>query len=291
MAIALKGGETELRVVRTVADLRRQVGIWRAGGEEVGLVPTMGALHEGHLALVGKALEENRRVVATLFVNPKQFDRPDDLARYPRGEARDQDLLQQAGADLLFAPDVDEMYPEGFATKVTVEGLTDCLCGAHRPGHFDGVATVVSKLLLQALPDRAYFGEKDYQQLQIIRRMASDVNIPVDIRGVPTVREADGLALSSRNLNLSAEQRAAAPKLAEVLGALAEELADGRTVAKPLLAEGHEALTRAGFDKVDYLDLRDARDLRALDRADRPARVFGAAWLGQTRLIDNMPVG
>ena len=279
-----------LPIVRSVAELRSRLGRWRREGASLGLVPTMGSLHAGHLALATQAAAENDRVVATLFVNPKQFDRPDDLARYPRDEREDAGLLERSGADLLFAPPVEEVYPPGFATKVSVEGLTDCLCGAYRPGHFEGVATVVTKLLLQSLPDRAYFGEKDYQQLQVIRRMTRDLDIPVDIRAVPTVREQDGLALSSRNRALSPEQRAIAPRLAQELAHAAQVLADGSTPAGPVLADARARLMEEGFRAVDYVDLRDAENLQALERADRPCRVFGAAWLGETRLIDNRPV-
>jgi len=278
-----------LAVVRTVADLRALVGGWRRQGQSVGLVPTMGCLHAGHLALVERALAENRRAVATLFVNPKQFDHPDDLAAYPRDEARDQALLRQAGCDALFAPDVDEMYPAGFATTVTMRGLTDRLEGVHRPGHFDGVCTVVAKLLSQAGADAAYFGEKDYQQYKVVERMTRDLNIATEIRAVETVREADGLALSSRNVRLSAEERRAAPRLAAELQEAAWTLAQGAE-ATPLLAETLARLRDAGFGPVDYFELAAADDLTRLSRAERPARLLAAAWLGRTRLIDNVAV-
>ena len=185
-----------LQVVRDIGTLRARVALWRRQGDRIGLVPTMGSLHEGHLALARQAQEDCARVVATIFVNPIQFDRSDDLEAYPRQEAEDSAKLQALGVDLLYAPDVSEMYPDGFATKVSVSGLGDCLCGATRPGHMDGVSTVVAKLLLQSLPDVAYFGEKDYQQLMIVKRMAQDLDMPLEVTGVPTVREADGLALS-----------------------------------------------------------------------------------------------
>ncbi len=276
--------------VERVAELRQVVARWRKAGETVGLVPTMGSLHEGHLELVRRAKAENSRAIATIFVNPKQFDRKEDLESYPRDEGRDAALLAGQNCDLLFAPALEEVYPPGFLTSVAVASLTACLDGLHRPGHFDGVTTVVAKLLLQSLPDAAYFGEKDFQQLVIVSRMVRDLDIPVRIVPVPTVREADGLAMSSRNLHLSPRQRAVAPLLAKVLRETAAALADGRTEAAPLLAEALLRLGRGGFDKVDYVELRATEDLAALERAERPARIFAAAWLGTTRLIDNLPV-
>lgn len=287
---ARRADSPAMETVRSVADLRRCIGEFRKTGARIGLVPTMGALHEGHLALVRAARATCGRTVATLFVNPKQFDRPDDLQRYPRTEADDAAALAAEGCDLLFAPPAEEMYPPGFSTSVTVGGVTEPLEGTHRPGHFAGVATVVSKLLLQALPDEAFFGEKDYQQLQTIRRMARDLDIPVAIRGVPTVREHDGLALSSRNRQLDAGQRRIAPVLYEVLQEAAGQLADGTTSAAPVLDAGVARLTQAGFERVDYLALADAETLQPLERADRPARLLAAAWLGPVRLIDNVPV-
>ena len=282
--------QSELQIVRTVADLRRQVSAIRARGETVALVPTMGALHDGHLELIRHARRRCRHVVASLFVNPKQFDRPDDLAAYPRDETGDREQLARNGCDLLFAPGVEQMYPEGFATRVNVTQVTEPLEGAHRPGHFTGVATVVTKLLLQCLPDVAAFGEKDYQQLITIQRLVRDLDIPVEIDGVPTVREPDGLALSSRNRRLSADARARAAELYAVLADSADALADGRGSAATVLAKGRARLGRAGFEAIDYLDLRAADDLTQLDRADRPARLLAAAWLEGVRLIDNVPV-
>jgi len=278
-----------LPIVRDVTALREWVAVWRAEGARVGMVPTMGALHRGHSALIARARAQCGRVVATLFVNPKQFNRKDDLDRYPRDEAQDAAFLEAAGVDLLFAPATEEMYPAGFATTVSVSGLTECLCGVVRPGHLTGVATVVTKLLLQGLPDSAYFGEKDYQQLLVVRRLIRDLDIPVDIVGVPTVREDDGLALSSRNVALNAAERAVAPALCRVLREAAARLAAG-TAAEPVLREGSAALTTAGFESVDYFDLRDGETLAALERANPTARVFAAAWLGRTRLIDNLAV-
>ncbi|MFE1597546.1 pantoate--beta-alanine ligase [Methylobacterium sp. ID0610] len=272
-----------------VPSLRAQVRAWRTAGEDVALVPTMGALHEGHLTLVRQARETCRRVIVSIFVNPTQFGPSEDFSRYPRDPERDVALLATAGADAAYLPDVATMYPPGFSTTVSVAGLTEQLCGPLRPGHFAGVATVVTKLLLQALPDRALFGEKDYQQLQVIRRFVRDLDIPVTIEGVPTVRETDGLALSSRNQYLSAEERAAAPHLAAVLRRVADAVRAGAETA-PALAEGRAALEAAGFGPVQYLSVNDADSLAPLDRVAGPARVLAAAYLGRTRLIDNVAV-
>jgi pantoate--beta-alanine ligase len=229
-----------------------------------------------------------------LFVNPTQFNDPKDLRAYPRDEAGDAAMFADAGTDLLFAPAAEEIYPPGFATQVRVAGLGDCLCGAARPGHMEGVATVVAKLLSQARPDIAYFGEKDFQQLQIIRRMAADLDLDVTIQGVPTVREPDGLALSSRNVRLTARQREAAPALHRALAAAAADLAGGAMAAGgpagPAIETARATILAAGFRAIDYLELRAEADLAALERADRPARLFAAAWLGGVRLIDNVPV-
>ena len=279
----------ELAVLRRIAELRATVGAYRAAGESVALVPTMGALHDGHLALVRAGRRLCRRTIATLFVNPTQFGPHEDFRSYPRDEAGDAAKLVAAGADALFAPALAEIYPPGFSTTVTVAGVSEGLCGDFRPGHFAGVATVVTKLLLQAMPDVALFGEKDYQQLQVIKRLARDLDIPVRIEGVETVREPDGLALSSRNWYLSPVERRAAPTLFRVLTEIAERLAGGAEAA-PLLAEGRTTLSGAGFDPVQYLEVREAETLRPLARADRPARVLAAAYLGKTRLIDNVPV-
>ena len=269
--------------------LRATVAKWRGAGQRVGLVPTMGGLHSGHLALIHAARAGCDRVIATIFVNPKQFDVAADLDSYPADLARDSAMLEHAGTDLLYAPALDQVYPPGFATNVSVQGLTDCLCGLARPGHFDGVATVVSKLLLQAAPDTAYFGEKDYQQLLVVRRMVRDLDIPAGIESVPTVREGDGLALSSRNVKLSPGERDIAPALYRILGEAAVELAAGAD-AKPVLERARQSLCDVGFTRVDYLDLRDGETLAELDSAGPRARLFAAAWLGETRLIDNLAV-
>ncbi|MBY0430076.1 MAG: pantoate--beta-alanine ligase, partial [Rhodospirillales bacterium] len=249
-----------LTVARTVTDLRAAVAAWRKQGLKIGLVPTMGALHEGHLTLVRRARQVADRVVVSLFVNPTQFGPNEDFQAYPRQEEADAHLLRSVGADLLYAPEIEDIYPAGFATTVSVAGLTDGLCGTVRPGHFAGVATVVAKLLLRALPDIALFGEKDYQQLQVIKRLTLDLDIPVAIEGVPTVREADGLALSSRNAYLSPEQRAAAPVLYKVISRIAAGLAAGHEAA-PLLEGGRAEILEAGFASVDYLEARDADTL------------------------------
>lgn len=272
-----------------VPALRAAAARWRAAGEAVALVPTMGALHEGHLALVRRGQETCRRTIVSIFVNPTQFGPSEDFSRYPRDVERDIALLAEAGADAAYLPDVATMYPAGFATTVSVAGLTDVLCGPLRPGHFAGVATVVTKLLLQALPDRALFGEKDYQQLQVIRRTVRDLDVPVTIEGVETVREPDGLALSSRNRYLSAEERAVAPRLHAVLRDIAQAVRGGDATA-PALARGIAALAAAGFAPVQYLSVNDAETLAPLDRVAGPARVLVAAYLGRTRLIDNIAV-
>jgi pantoate--beta-alanine ligase len=280
-----------LDIARTIADLRSRIALWRNSDLQVGLVPTMGALHDGHLALVRAAQAECDRVVASIFVNPKQFAPNEDLAAYPRREAADLAMLRAAGVALVFMPAVAEIYPPGFATTVRVAGLTDCLCGAHRAGHFDGVATVVTKLLLQSLPDAAYFGEKDYQQLLVVRRLVRDLDIPVQIAGVPTVREADGLALSSRNAYLTPKERRIAPGLARALRRIVAALsADPDAVARET-ARGSADLEHAGF-AVEYLEIRAADTLVSVTATvTAPARVFAAVHLGRTRLIDNIPIG
>ena len=279
----------QFEIVRTVADLRAQVAQYRRGGASVGLVPTMGALHDGHLTLVRSAKLDNARAIATIFVNPKQFGPTEDLSRYPRDEAADVALLKEVGADLLFAPDLGEMYPEGFSTSVSVGGISQHLEGASRPQFFNGVATVVSKLLLQAVPDRAYFGEKDFQQLQVVRRMVRDLNIPVAIVAVPTIREADGLAMSSRNRYLSPAQRKMASALPQIMHDTVTELRSGLAAA-PIIANAKGRLHQAGFDRVDYLELCDEATLQPIPIARAASRLFVAAYVGATRLIDNWPV-
>lgn len=278
-----------IAIVRTIAELRAAIRSFRAAGESVGLVPTMGALHDGHLALARTAKRSCDRVVASIFVNPTQFGAHEDLASYPRDEAQDIALLQSVGTDLAFIPDAREIYPAGFATEVRVKGLTDHLCGVCRPGHFEGVATVVAKLLNQARCDSAYFGEKDFQQLQVIRRMARDLDVLTEIIGVPTLREPDGLAMSSRNRYLSAAERAIAGALPRFLQQAAAALADGAPAA-PRLDAVKRALSAAGFAKIDYVELCDETSLQPVAAAGRNSRLFAAAHVGRTRLIDNWPV-
>jgi pantoate--beta-alanine ligase len=271
---------------RTVTDLRSHVAAWRKAGESVALVPTMGALHAGHLSLVALAKSKADRVVVSIFVNPIQFGPREDFGRYPRDEQGDLVKLGKAGADLVFAPDVGEMYPHGFSTQVKVGDLTEDLCGAARPNHFDGVATVVAKLLLQCAPDLAVFGEKDYQQLLVIKRLVSDLNIPVEIVAAPIVREADGLALSSRNVYLSAAERKTAPLLYQTISEVAADLASGRGCDDAVVAARFK-LDAAGF-RVDYVAVRDPDTLKPLSGPVKRARVLAAAYLGKTRLIDNV---
>jgi len=280
-----------LPIVRTVAELRAQVRAWRTAGETVALTPTMGALHDGHLSLVRLARTKADRVVASIFVNPAQFGPNEDFERYPRDEAGDARLLASAGCDLLYAPDVSQIYPPGYATKVSVSGVSEPLDGAARPGHFDGVATVVAKLLNQAQPDVAVFGEKDFQQLQLIRRLACDLDLPVEILGAPIARDTDGLALSSRNAYRRAAERPSAGMLNTGLADAATRLLAGDTVEK-VEATGRAALERHGFQRVDYFEVRQADDLSPAGPPpyEGQVRIFAAAHLGKTRLIDNMAV-
>jgi len=279
----------DIEVARSVSALRQAVASWRARRERVGLVPTMGAIHDGHLALVRAARGGCERVVASLFVNPTQFAPTEDFAAYPRNETADLAAFQRAGADLVFIPTVAEMYPPGFATSVLVGGVSEGLDGAFRPGHFTGVATVVAKLLLQSLSDAAYFGEKDYQQLMVVRRLVRDLDIPVRIEGVATVREPDGLALSSRNAYLSSAERRIAPLLYRVLCDSAAALAQDPDAVSGTLERGIAALQAGGF-VVDYLELRGASDLAPMLLLAGPARLLAAVHLGRTRLIDNIAV-
>jgi len=279
--------EQGLAVVRTVADLRRTVAAFRKAGRTVGLVPTMGALHEGHISLVKGALERGDIPVTSIFVNPTQFGPNEDFAAYPRDEQGDFDKLRDAGCRIVFAPSKDEMYPGQQLTTVAVTGITDGLCGPLRPGHFQGVATVVSKLLLMAMPDRAFFGEKDYQQLQVIKRMVRDLSMPFEIVGMPTVREADGLAMSSRNRYMKPTERAVATGLYRELNAVAKAVRAGASCTAAT-AEASKALLAGGFDKIEYLTVVDADSLEPLEKVSGPARVIAAVRLGRTRLIDNI---
>ena len=274
-------------LVRTIQDLRKRLAAWRKAGESVALVPTMGALHEGHLSLVTLAKSKADRLVVSIFVNPIQFGPREDFGTYPRDEAGDLKKLGDAGVDLVFAPEAAEMYPEGFKTLIKIGDLTEGLCGAARPNHFDGVATVVAKLLMQCGPDIAIFGEKDYQQLLVVKQLVRDLNIPVEIVGAPIVREADGLALSSRNVYLSPEQRKIAPLLHQTISGVAADLAQGRGCDDAVVAARFK-LDAAGF-RVDYVAVRDPDTLKPLSGLVKRARVLAAAYLGKTRLIDNVP--
>lgn len=277
-------------LVRTIEDLRQRTDGWRAGGKTVAFVPTMGALHEGHLALVRQAHRLCDCVVVSLFVNPKQFGANEDLGVYPRDEAGDQAKLVAEGVDLLYAPSVATMYGENALTTVNVPGLGDVLEGEYRPGFFTGVATVVTKLLLQARADVAVFGEKDYQQLQVIKRLVTDLDIPVQVAPGETVREADGLALSSRNAYLSDQERVIAPVLHRVLGEVAAAVQAGESPAAAEAAAKEKVLA-AGFESIDYLCVRDSETLHPVDAAHQGAkRVLVAAHLGTTRLIDNVAI-
>jgi pantoate--beta-alanine ligase len=265
------------------------VATLREDGGKIALVPTMGALHAGHMALVAEAKRDAAHVVASVFVNPAQFGPNEDLSSYPRREASDARMLEEAGCAILWAPNAVTMYPEGYATTVSVSGVSEGLCGASRPGHFDGVATVVAKLFNQVRPDVALFGEKDYQQLAVIRRMTRDLNLPIEVVGVPTQRDADGLALSSRNIYLSDAERIAARALPRALGEAAQAIRDGEPV-KEAVAIARGKLGAAGFDPVEYVELRDADTLEPVSALSRPARLLAAARLGKTRLIDNLAV-
>ncbi len=278
-----------MQIIRETAALREALAALRGAGGTLALVPTMGALHAGHLALVAAARRRADHVVASIFVNPLQFAAHEDLSTYPRREASDAALLEAEGCALLWAPDAAAMYPQGFATTVSVSGVSDDLDGAARPGHFEGVATVVAKLFGQVRPDVAIFGEKDYQQVCVIRRLAIDLDLGVEIIGVPTQRDADGLALSSRNAYLSDEERLAARALPRALGEAARAIGAGEDVAEAL-AKASARLAEAGFEPIDYVELRDAATLETMDVLDRPARILAAARIGRTRLIDNLPV-
>ncbi|MCK5912014.1 MAG: pantoate--beta-alanine ligase [Caulobacter sp.] len=283
---------TQPIIVRTIAEMREHVRAWKAAGQRVALVPTMGALHEGHLSLIRLAQQHADRVIASVFVNPKQFAPHEDFDAYPRGEAADAERLASVGCDLMFAPNAAEMYAPGFSTLVTVSGVSEPLEGAARPQFFGGVATVVAKLFIQSQADTAVFGEKDYQQLQVVKRMARDLDIPIEIIGAPTARAEDGLALSSRNAYLSADERAAAVALPAAMRAVAQAVASGGRIDEAE-AVAVEALKAAGFRQVDYVEVREASDLSRLGPGpigDAEGRILVAAWLGGTRLIDNMAV-
>ncbi|MDX2277584.1 MAG: pantoate--beta-alanine ligase [Hyphomonadaceae bacterium] len=279
-----------LPIVRDVAGLRAAVARVRAKGGTIGLVPTMGALHEGHLSLIRTAKARCDSVIASLFVNPRQFAPHEDFERYPRDEAGDAALLASAGCDLLFAPERAVMYPDGFATNVIVTSVSTPLEGQMRPHFFGGVATVVTKLLLQALPDAAFFGEKDYQQLLVIKQLARDLNVPVEIIGCPTVREHDGLAMSSRNAYLSPDERRIAGRLNIILHDTIRALKHNEVSIAEAEIEASRHVTAAGFTDVDYVAVRNAATLEPITTLAQPSRILVAAWIGKTRLIDNMAI-
>ena len=278
-----------MEVVRTIAELRQHTSRWHVEGQTIGLVPTMGALHDGHLSLIKIAQQKCNRVIATIFVNPRQFLPDEDFEEYPRDEDRDIKKLVEMGVDLLFAPNASEMYQPDASTTVVISKLTDCLCATSRPGFFDGVGTVVTKLLIQALPDIAIFGEKDYQQLLIIKRLARDLDIPAQIIGAPTIREADGLAVSSRNVYLSQNNRETASNVFKILKKTATTIALGNDI---LVAceEARSELIFAGFSEIDYFEARHSKTLELIEKFETSGRLFAAVWLGSTRLIDNLEI-
>lgn len=279
-----------VKIVRTVHDLRKATAKWRGRGQTIGLVPTMGALHAGHISLVRLAKKKADKAVVSIFVNPTQFAANEDLSRYPRDEAGDLKKLGDADADLLWAPCVEEMYPDGFSTGIRAGSTAKDLEGAFRPGHFDGVATVCAKLFNQTAPDIAIFGEKDFQQLTVLRQMVRDLNMPLKLIGAPTKRDPDGLALSSRNAYLSVSERTIAPALYSAISALAVDVANGADVPAGI-ANAKRSLTSAGFTKIDYVEVRDTETFEPASTASgRPSRVLAACWLGKTRLIDNVAV-
>ena len=280
---------SKLQIVRTISQLRRKISYWRKKELSIGLVPTMGALHDGHFSLVKRSINTTDKTVATLFVNPRQFGQNDDLTIYPRDEVGDIAALEAQGVDLLFIPSLEEMYPVNFVTEISVPGIGDVIEGVFRPGFFEGVATVVAKLLIQSLPDKAFFGKKDLQQLYVVKKMVIDLDIPVEIIGCPIVREPDGLALSSRNVYLSEDERTRAVELYKVLNEISERALNGEQI--PILVEKAEKrLIGSGFTKVDYLAVCNTHNFKEINSLEPSTYVLGAAWLGETRLIDNIQI-
>ena len=276
------------QVLRTISELRLYVSEKRTSGLKIALIPTMGALHEGHLSLMRQAQQESQVTIATIFVNPKQFAPNEDLDAYPRTWDEDLDKLSAIGVDAVFYPSKAQMYPDGFATEVQIKGVSEPLEGEFRPHFFCGVATIVCKLLLQSLPDVAFFGEKDYQQLLVLKKMCADLDIPVEIKGVPTVRDENGLALSSRNAYLSKEEYESAVMINKTLYEMAKKIKAGAAFNETELW-GHDSLRKAGFEKIDYLKICDSETLLAPDK-NSSLRILVAAWMGKARLIDNIPV-
>ncbi len=280
----------KVKIIRTVNDLRKQIGKWRELGKSIALVPTMGALHEGHLSLVKLAEKKADKVVVSIFINPAQFGPNEDLARYPRDEAGDLKKLSTSGCELVWAPSIAEMYPEGYSTRVTPGSAAEGLESAFRPTHFGGVATVCCKLFSQVTPDVAIFGQKDYQQLCVLLQMVRDLNLPLKIVGAPTRREKDGLAMSSRNAYLAPNEREIAPRLYAALSELAERVAAGANIVSSI-SNAKLKIKSAGFQKIDYVEVRDAETLGIVeDKSDRPLRILAGVWLGKMRLIDNVGV-
>ncbi|MBI6629442.1 pantoate--beta-alanine ligase [Pontibaca salina] len=278
-----------MKIIRHKAELRAQTRNWRAAGETIGVVPTMGALHQGHLGLVSAACARADRVIVTLFVNPRQFNNPEDLEKYPQTEGADVEKLAPFEIDVLYIPEPGQVYPQGFATTVSVSGVSEGLCGADRPGHFDGVATVVTKLLLQTDADFAFFGEKDFQQLQVVRRLVADLDINTQIIGCPTIREASGLALSSRNVRLGQAAQKIAPLISATLSDAAKALAAGQPVAA-VLNHARQSLRDGGISSIDYLEFRRESDFAPIADSATSGRLLVAVWLDGVRLIDNIRV-
>lgn len=279
----------KIQIVRTLSALQEITRDWRAVNKKVSVVPTMGALHAGHLSLVREAKSMSDKVIVTLFVNPTQFNNTKDLKSYPRSEEDDIKKLEPFNIDLLYAPGSNEIYPKGYATQISVSGVSEGLCGDRRPGHFDAVATVVAKLLIQTSANVALFGEKDFQQLHVIKRMVKDLDIPVRIVGCKTIRESDQLAISSRNLLLSDQDRKRAPILAKTLMDAARRIEAGE-LQNNVLEDSINILRNSGFKNIEYLELRAESDLKALDIVDEPARILASIYLGKVRLIDNVKV-
>ncbi len=277
-------------IIRSKSELQNLTRGWRQAGEVIGVVPTMGALHDGHLSLVAAAKEGSDRVIVTIFVNPKQFNDPKDLENYPRTENEDARKLERFEIDAIYVPGPDQIYPEGFDTTVSVSGVADELEGEKRPGHFDGVATVVTKLFTQTMAEKAFFGEKDYQQLQVVTQLSRDLDLGVEVVGCPTIREEDGLAMSSRNLLLSDRARVRAPRLNEAMERAAERIVAGEPV-ETVLAEARAEILAAEFNDVEYLELRSIGTLKPVTDGKLPARLLAAAPLAGVRLIDNIAVG
>lgn len=278
-----------MNIIHTISDIRHAVAAHRQAGKRIAFVPTMGALHAGHVSLVEMARNHADIVVASIFVNPKQFGPNEDYGSYPRQEAEDCHKLADKQVDIAYLPNATEMFPEGFSTHISVKGVSAGLCGASRPGFFDGVALVVTKLLLQIMPDVVILGEKDYQQLMVINRLVEDLNIPVEVLGAAIVREQDGLAMSSRNVYLNAEERRVAPGLYRMLNQMVEKLHNAPGSVAEVCEWGKQSLTAQGF-RMDYLELRDAATLAPMEVLNAPARLFVAAFLGKCRLIDNVRV-